>query len=269
VTEQTRAARESRLKEFYLNRIPAYVVVSELDGTVSFCNDAPLAAFGVDKPTVIGRKFYDQECWAYSPALRETLIGYLAKTVNGSEIVAELEAIVGDRAIPLKYTCSPLRDEKGAIFAILHTGTPIIEQRQAMDRLEQALKTVEKQAEAIRQLSAPILQIWDGILALPIIGEIDSVRSATLMEKLLAEVVRQHARFVILDVTGVASIDTQTTSCFIKMVQATQLIGAKCILTGISPAVAQSLTQLGVSLEGIITLPNLKAGLSACLKKLQ
>jgi rsbT co-antagonist protein RsbR len=118
-----------------------------------------------------------------------------------------------------------------------------------------------RQMAAIREMSTPIIQVWDKVMCLPIVGVVDTKRSAEMMETLLNHVVESECRAVIVDVTGVDVVDTQTADHFIKMVRAANLLGAHCMITGISPQIAQTLTQIGVDLSGIKTLSNLQAGL--------
>jgi rsbT co-antagonist protein RsbR len=119
---------------------------------------------------------------------------------------------------------------------------------------------------AVQELSTPILELWEDVLALPVIGVVDSRRSAEMMERLLDEIVRSQSRFVIIDLTGVEVIDTSTADHFMKLVKAVGLIGARCVLTGIRPAVAQTLVDLDVNFGQLETLRNLKHGLRYCLR---
>ena len=106
------------------------------------------------------------------------------------------------------------------------------------------------------------------MLALPVIGVVDSRRSVDIMERLLTEVTERQARFVILDITGVDVVDTRTADHFIKVIKAAELLGTTCIVTGIRPAVAQTLVQIGVDLSQVITLRNLQDGLRECLRRM-
>jgi rsbT co-antagonist protein RsbR len=126
---------------------------------------------------------------------------------------------------------------------------------------------LERLRLAVHELSTPILEIWDDILALPIIGTVDSERSADMTARLLDEVARKRARFVIIDITGVAIVDSSTAGHFVKLIRAVELLGATCMLTGIGPAVAQNLVALGVDLSALTTLRNLKHALEECLRR--
>ncbi|ADO69749.1 STAS domain-containing protein [Stigmatella aurantiaca] len=130
--------------------------------------------------------------------------------------------------------------------------------------LEEKLTTIERQRMAIRDLSTPIIELWEDILTLPIVGVVDTQRSVEMTERLLHRIVQGKARCVIIDITGVEVVDTMTANHFIKMVKAARLLGAYCVVTGISPMIAQTLVQIGVDLSEIKTLGSLKEGLREC-----
>lgn len=133
-----------------------------------------------------------------------------------------------------------------------------------MDMKEQVQKTfdlLERQKETLQELSTPVIQVWDDILTLPIIGIVDSRRAAEMMDKLLTTVVETNAKHVIIDITGVEVVDTKSADHFIKMVRAVKLLGSRCYIVGINPSIAQTLTQIGVDLGDIKTLRTLQDGL--------
>ncbi len=124
---------------------------------------------------------------------------------------------------------------------------------------------IAEQRVAIAALSTPIVQLWDEVLAVPIVGAIDAERTGRVMEKLLACIIDSKSRFAILDVTGVETIDAATADNFVRIIRAVQLLGAHGVLSGIVPAVAQTLVDLGVDLSGVRTFANLREALKACL----
>lgn len=132
--------------------------------------------------------------------------------------------------------------------------------------LERIQEIVSSQRRAILELSTPVIQVWEGILVLPLIGTIDSPRTRQIMESLLTEVVETQAEYVILDLTGVSVVDTAVAHHLMKTVEAAELLGTRCILTGISPAIAQTIVHLGVDLGHITTAATLKIGLQQALK---
>jgi anti-anti-sigma regulatory factor/HAMP domain-containing protein len=140
----------------------------------------------------------------------------------------------------------------------------IAAREQTEAELRGKLEVIERQQETIQALSTPILQIGDGILALPIVGVLDGERARGVMEALLESIVRLRARYAILDVTGVEAVDAATADRLVHIVDAAALVGAKAVITGIRPAVAQAIVGLGVSLRGVTTVADLREGLRAC-----
>jgi anti-anti-sigma regulatory factor len=120
----------------------------------------------------------------------------------------------------------------------------------------------------IQELSTPIIPIYSGVLVLPLVGAIDSMRSQEITERLLEEIVRQQADLVIIDITGVSVVDTSVANHLIMTAQAVNLLGSKVVFTGISSTIAQTIVQLGVSLGDVVTLSNLQAGMSYALEQL-
>ncbi|RYU93397.1 STAS domain-containing protein [Emticicia agri] len=119
-----------------------------------------------------------------------------------------------------------------------------------------------RQTDEITEISTPVIKVWDGILALPIIGTLDSSRTQIVMENLLQEIVETGSSIAILDISGVPAIDTLVAQHLIKTVSATRLMGAECIISGIRPEIAQTVVHLGIDLSEIIT----KASLASALK---
>lgn len=134
--------------------------------------------------------------------------------------------------------------------------------------LADKLSTIERQRQAISRLSSPIIRVWEGVLTVPIIGEIDPGRAAHLLENLLTEVLRTRARYAILDFTGVDVIDTSAVDHVFKIFRAVELLGAQCIMTGIKPAVAQAMISLGVDMSRVATVATLEDALQSCLRGL-
>lgn len=123
-------------------------------------------------------------------------------------------------------------------------------------------------AQAIRALSTPVIPIWDQVLVLPVIGVLDAARARQLMEHLLEQIVARQARFVIVDVTGVAHVDTQVANHLLTATRAARLVGARSILVGIRPQVGQTLVRLGVSFGELETELDLRSGLERALRHL-
>lgn len=123
-------------------------------------------------------------------------------------------------------------------------------------------EVILRQTDEITEISTPVIKVWDGILALPIIGTLDSARTQIVMENLLVEIVETGCSIAILDISGVPAVDSLVAQHLIKTVSATRLMGAECIISGIRPEIAQTIVHLGIDLTGIIT----KASLASALK---
>jgi rsbT co-antagonist protein RsbR len=166
----------------------------------------------------------------------------------------------------------PYFDAAGHTLGMVGIAIDITERKQAevaLQRSESELRALVEQQqrliETIRELSTPVLPIFDQTLVLPLIGHIDSARSMQITETLLAAVQRQHAAIVIIDITGVPVVDTAVANHIVQATRAVALLGARCVLVGISPEIAQTLVQLGVDLSTLITRSDLQAGITYAL----
>jgi rsbT co-antagonist protein RsbR len=126
-----------------------------------------------------------------------------------------------------------------------------------------------RQTDEIAEISTPVIKIWDGILAIPIIGTLDSSRTQIVMESLLQEIVETSSSIAILDISGVPAIDTLVAQHLIKTVSATRLMGAECIISGIRPEIAQTVVHLGIDLSDIVTKSTLASALKTAFNMLQ
>jgi rsbT co-antagonist protein RsbR len=123
-------------------------------------------------------------------------------------------------------------------------------------------EVIARQNQQLMELSTPVVRLWDGIVAVPLIGTLDSARAQVVMETLLQAIVDENAQVAILDITGVPTVDTLVAQHLLKTVSATRLMGADCIISGIRPQTAQTIVQLGIDLTDIITRATLADALS-------
>ncbi|MDH5673424.1 MAG: STAS domain-containing protein [Myxococcales bacterium] len=128
-------------------------------------------------------------------------------------------------------------------------------------------RTIAAQAATIRELSTPVIQIWDQILILPLIGTIDTARAKQIVDSLLSAIVEHQAAVAIIDVTGVPVFDTQVANHLLKTVEAARLLGAEVLLSGLRPHSAQTMTRLGVDLTAVRTKNSLRSGLEFALSE--
>lgn len=212
---------------------------------------------------------YDEEFFALSiqVGLKHQEIGLEPKWVVGSW---NLYLLYWTGLIFELFKDSPQEAVRciGALHKMILLATALNVDAYYSKTLERIQDVVASQRQAILELSTPVIQIWEGILVLPLIGTIDSVRTRQIMENLLARVVETQAEVVILDLTGVSVVDTAVANHLMKTVEAAELLGTSCLLTGISPAIAQTLVHLGVDLGHISTCASLKMGLQQALSRL-
>jgi rsbT co-antagonist protein RsbR len=123
-------------------------------------------------------------------------------------------------------------------------------------------EVILRQTDEITEISTPVIRVWDGILALPIIGTLDSSRTQVVMENLLSQIVETGSSIAILDISGVPAVDSLVAQHLIKTVSATRLMGAECIISGIRPEIAQTVVHLGIDLSGIVTKSSLASALN-------
>jgi len=128
-------------------------------------------------------------------------------------------------------------------------------------------EVILRQTDEITEISTPVIRVWEGILALPIIGTLDSARTQVVMESLLTEIVASGSSVAILDISGVPTVDSLVAQHLLKTVSATRLMGAECIISGVRPQIAQTIVHLGVDLQGVTTKANLADALALALKR--
>jgi rsbT co-antagonist protein RsbR len=127
---------------------------------------------------------------------------------------------------------------------------------------------IARQEREIMELSTPVVQLWPGIVALPLIGTLDSARTQVVMENLLKSLVETGSSIAIIDITGVPTVDTLVAQHLLKTVSAARLMGAECFVSGIRPQIAQTIVHLGVSLPDVVTKANLADAFSLALKRI-
>ncbi len=127
---------------------------------------------------------------------------------------------------------------------------------------------IRRQQEELLELSTPVVKLWDGILALPIIGTLDSARTQVVMESLLQAIVQTNSRVAIIDITGVPTVDTVVAQHLLKTVTAARLMGADCIISGVRPQIAQTIVHLGINLLDVTTKANMAAAFAVALQRL-
>ncbi|MCL0048019.1 PAS domain S-box protein [Dehalococcoidia bacterium] len=236
----------------------------DLAGNFTLFNDSLCRMFGYPPDELLGmnnRQYMDKEDAreVYQLINQVYRTGETAKALDWKIIRKD-----GIRRF-LEASVSLMRDAAGQPTGFRGILRDVTERK----RLEEQLRdTVEKLKASQEELSTPVVQIWDRVLALPLIGVVDSLRAQKIMETLLNRIVETQSEMVILDITGVSSIDTQVVNHLIKTIQAAKLLGAECVITGIKPEIAQTMIQLGLDMQSFPTRRSLRDGLMYALEKL-
>jgi rsbT co-antagonist protein RsbR len=158
-------------------------------------------------------------------------------------------------------------DESGAPVGLIGACTDISERKRAeQERLELREQVIQSQKALLRELSTPLIPLNERVVVMPLVGSVDTQRAQQVMETLLQGIEEQQTPFAILDITGVPTVDTQVANALIQAARAVKLLGAKVIITGIRPDIAQTLVNLGVSLGDIVTRGTLQAGIAYAMR---
>ena len=163
-----------------------------------------------------------------------------------------------------------LSKDPAAMFTELWNATLLVD-RLGLMTFAAYVKTKEQlisqQAEEMLELSTPVVKLWHGIVAIPLIGTLDSNRTQVVMESLLSTIVATNSKVAIIDITGVPAVDTLVAQHLLKTITAAKLMGAECILSGIRPQIAQTIVHLGINLSEVITKASLADALAIALQK--
>jgi len=218
------------------------------------------------KFTSFGQRLFNTNCWC-----RQTM--FIAEGDPYDEIVVEASDrdLASEMAELAQNDQATSSDLTRALTELRHTAEAharaLGERDRSVADMQEKLDIIARQQAAIQALSTPIIQVWDGVLAVPVVGSVDGERTSRMMEKLLETIIHTKSRYAIIDVTGVETVDTHTADNFVRLIRGVQLLGAQGIISGIGPLVAQTIVDLGVDLSGIPTFANLKEALHACIDR--
>ena len=163
-----------------------------------------------------------------------------------------------------------LAKDPNAMFTELWNATMMVDKLGLMtfgSYLKTKEQLIAQQAEEMLELSTPVVKLWQGIVAIPLIGTLDSNRTQVVMESLLSTIVATNSKVAIIDITGVPAVDTLVAQHLLKTITAAKLMGAECILSGIRPQIAQTIVHLGINLSEVITKASLADALAVALQK--
>ncbi len=246
VTADKRQNAEFEGKVQAINRAQA-VIEFELDGTVITANENFLRIFGYRLEDIVGKhhRIFCEPGYAESSAYAE----FWEKLGRGEYDAGEFKRLSKDGAeVWLQASYNPIFDVDGRPLKVVKFAADITEE-------------VQKRSLAMLEMSTPVAKIWDGVLFAPIVGIVDSKRSHDIMSKALSSIVDNRAHTLMLDIGGVGVVDTAVANHLIKIAKAAVLMGCKTIISGISPAIAQTITELGIELGAVRTTSTIESAL--------
>jgi len=234
-----------------LEQIPTPVMAVNRDFEIIFMNAAGREVLGKTWDKIEGRTCHSLLNSAHCQT-PECLMVQAMDTGQGYTGRNELN--IDGRTIPIEYTAAPLMGKTGEIIGGLEYVIDISERV----RYEQKLRD---QSRTIMEISTPAIKLWDRIIVLPVVGVVDSLRAQQMMNAMLEKITETSSKVIIMDIQGVAAVDTAVANHLIKITKATKLMGCRCIISGISSAVAQTLVQLGIDLGTVTTNSTLEDAL--------
>jgi len=252
----------SDLMEILVQNISDYaIVLLDLEGRVISWNPAAERLKGYTADEILGQSFtafYTAEDIESGKPHRE-----LKMTADEGRFEDEAWRVKKDGTrFWANVVFTPLRDKAGRLRGYGKVTRDLTERRLAEER-------IRKQAQEILEMSTvPVVQVWEGVVLVPLIGTLDSARTQQLMERLLQRVTETGSPVAVIDITGVPAIDTQTAQHLIETIRAVRLVGADVVLTGVRPSIAQTLVHLNIDLANVITRSSLSAGLLMALEVL-
>jgi PAS domain S-box-containing protein len=238
---------------------PNAIIMANHEGNMLLVNSQTERLFGYGRDELIGQSvdiLVPERVRGVHPSYRASFFDDPTTRAMGAG--RDLYGVHKDgREIPVEIGLNPLVTEEGSF--VLASIIDITARRQAE-------ATIARQAQEILEVSTPVVQVWEGVIAAPLIGTLDSQRTEQFMERLLQRIVETNSPVALVDITGVPTIDTQTGQHLIETVAAVRMLGAQVVLTGVRPALAQTLVHLGIDLSHVITRSSMSAGLRVALE---
>jgi rsbT co-antagonist protein RsbR len=235
------------------------------NGTLTFVNDAYCRYFGRTREQLVGHRA--------TPLVpeedRPLIVGALARLSRASPVIeVEHRVITPSGEIRwINWRERALFDDAERVDEFQAVGLDVTDRKRAEEHAARSEALARLVKEQNLELSTPLIPIADSVLAMPLIGRIDEERAERVLETVLEGVVRERADTVLLDVTGVTLLDTRVAEALMRTAKAVALLGARAVLTGIQPHVAQTLVSMGLEVPGLITLRSLKDGITWAMRE--
>ncbi len=261
------ARQERDVYQHIVQHAPAFISRLTPDGKVVYMNTTCEQITGYQDQEVIGKALLPV---LYPGELMGPVMEYLKIAAEGGD-VRDYELTLRSRDGELRtltWNSFNRFAADGTLTEVVSFGIDITERKRAEAEHRQLQEEVIAiQAATLAELSTPLIPINREIVAMPLIGAIDEARAQRIMESLLQGIVETRAKTAILDITGVAVVDTRVADALLSAARAARMLGAQVILTGIRPEVAQTLVSLGTNLEGIVTRGTLQSGIAFALEQ--
>jgi len=256
-SRSTKSARDARVRldahtaflPTLLDTVDALVAVLDREGRIVRFNPACERLTGWREDEVLGRVLWEfllppDEMAPVLALIRDLSAGRFPARLENDWITRD-----GQRR-RIAFNCSGLLDDHGEVQFLLGCGIDVTERR----RSEAALVA---QRDELLEVSTPVVRVWEGVVLVPLIGTLDGRRTERLMDRLLNAIVETRSPIAILDITGVPVVDTETARYLVETIRAVRLLGARTVLSGVRPAIAQTLVHLGIDLSGVETRASL------------
>ncbi len=256
-----------------INAVPSGIFVTDLDNNILIINRAGAEMVGRTPGDCFDRKCYDI---FHTPMCQTDQCTCKVATRHNTVNQGQTTLKVGDKEIPIEFASRPIKNHKGEVIGCVEHFIDISDRlekerlilRQQEELLKKRDEDIRHLQEEILELSTPVIEVWDGVLALPLVGTLDSHRAQSAMERLLVTIESTRSPFVIIDITGVPNVDTAVANYLLQTVDAVRLMGSEAVLTGISSRIALTMAHLGVDLGTIKVRSRMADGLHYAMQQI-
>ena len=255
VTRDLTTVRQAHMLRELVNNLPTNVFAVDRRGVCEISEGGILAQIGLKSGQNVGVNVFE----AYNQTIPD-LADAMAAAFRGETRVIEFS--FGDSLF--SQTTLPRRDAQGNYAGAYCIASDITQRRRDEDLLRAQMRIIQEQKEAIVRLSSPIIEVGHDALAVPLVGSLDEHRAETIMHGLLEAIAHKRARFAVLDLTGVDTVDPTSAEHLIRIIHSVRLLGAQAIITGIRPPIARIMVELGLDLSRLHTLRTLQDALRYC-----
>lgn len=250
----TDSVTQAQLLRELINNVPTNVYAIDNDGLCLLSEGGLLAQIGLKPGQNVGIDVFEsyRELPTVTAALRAGLRGE----------ATSMEFEFGGRVFT--QSTLPRREADGSLVGAFCILMDVTERRRDEQLLREQVSIIQAQKQAIMMMSTPIIEVWDDVLAVPLVGVIDHERAAVILRELLAAISHKRTRFAILDLTGVENVDPTSAEHLVRIIRSVKLLGSEALITGIRPGIAQIMVGLGLDLGAMTTLRSLQEALRYC-----